>query len=111
MNLPIELSGWRELNSTTLIRDPAGGLARRGGKSMKAGFVSLIVGAIGLAMPAQAHHSFSASYVMNDEMSIEGDVVAFQFRNPHVLIIMSSFRVTRVVRQRITGYVYATFDG
>ncbi len=56
---------------------------------MKTGFVSLIVGAIGLAMPVQAHHSFSASYLMNDEMSIEGDIVAFQFRNPHVLIIVA----------------------
>ena len=33
-----------------------------------------------------AHHSFAATYVEDQQMSIEGSVVQFVYRNPHALL-------------------------
>jgi hypothetical protein len=33
-----------------------------------------------------AHHSFAATYVENQQTSIEGEVVQFVYRNPHALV-------------------------
>lgn len=38
------------------------------------------------AMPAHAHHSFSATFTDERDTTIEGVVTQFSFRNPHVLI-------------------------
>jgi hypothetical protein len=38
----------------------------------------VIVGA-----PLMAHHSFAALYIEADTIEIEGDVVEFQYKNPH----------------------------
>ena len=35
---------------------------------------------------AYAHHSFAATYVENQQTSIEGEVVQFVYRNPHALL-------------------------
>lgn len=35
-----------------------------------------------------AHHSFGATYLEKDSITIEGDLVQFLFRNPHTLIHM-----------------------
>jgi hypothetical protein len=32
---------------------------------------------------AYAHHSFAATYIEDQEMTIEGELVNFMFRNPH----------------------------
>lgn len=37
-------------------------------------------------MPAQAHHSFPATYNVKETVKIEGTVVAFLFRNPHSFV-------------------------
>lgn len=34
-------------------------------------------------LPAQAHHSFPATYKVDEETKIQGTVKAFLFRNPH----------------------------
>jgi DNA/RNA endonuclease YhcR with UshA esterase domain len=40
-----------------------------------------------MALPvAQAHHSFPATYVVDKQVTIEGTVVQFLFRNPHSFI-------------------------
>lgn len=35
---------------------------------------------------ALAHHSFAATYLQDEEITIEGTVLQFQFRNPHSFI-------------------------
>ena len=35
---------------------------------------------------AFAHHSFGATYVENKQLSIEGELVQFVYRNPHALL-------------------------
>lgn len=35
---------------------------------------------------ALAHHSFAATYLQDQEITIEGTVLQFQFRNPHSFI-------------------------
>ena len=35
---------------------------------------------------AYAHHSFAATYIVDKEIKIEGDMVQFMFRNPHSFV-------------------------
>ena len=39
-----------------------------------------------VAGTAQAHHSFQATYDLEHKVTIEGELVAFQFRNPHSFV-------------------------
>jgi len=41
------------------------------------------------AIPAWAHHSFAASYDEQKKITIEGDVVAFDYRNPHAFVTLN----------------------
>jgi hypothetical protein len=36
-----------------------------------------------------AHHSFAASYLEDQSVTVEGEVVEFQFRNPHSLVLLN----------------------
>jgi hypothetical protein len=47
----------------------------------------LVVGVLALlAVPVAAHHTFSAYYIEKDTIEIEGEVIEFQYRNPHAWI-------------------------
>jgi hypothetical protein len=37
-------------------------------------------------VPVFAHHSFPATYLVNEETEVTGEVVAFLYRNPHATI-------------------------
>lgn len=44
----------------------------------------LVLGAFVIAsVPLRGHHSFAGMYLEDDTIEIEGDVVEFQYRNPH----------------------------
>ena len=50
-------------------------------------FAILIVGLASLAGPRVfAHHSFSATYLEDESITIEGELVQFLFRNPHSFV-------------------------
>src|SRR5437867_4130534 len=46
----------------------------------------LLIGALLCGRQASAHHSFAATYVENKQLSIEGELVQFVYRNPHTLL-------------------------
>ena len=46
----------------------------------------LLAGVLLCGGRAYAHHSFAATYVENQQMSIEGELVQFVYRNPHALL-------------------------
>jgi DNA/RNA endonuclease YhcR with UshA esterase domain len=48
--------------------------------------VALFVLGTVIAAPAQAHHSFPATYFVDQSVTIEGTVVQFLFRNPHSFV-------------------------
>jgi hypothetical protein len=48
--------------------------------------VLLAAGAAAVAGPALAHHSFSATYLETQSVSIEGEIIQFVFRNPHSFV-------------------------
>jgi hypothetical protein len=47
--------------------------------------MTLIVAAIA-GVPAYAHHSFAAQYSESQTMSIEGELVEFEYRSPHAWV-------------------------
>jgi len=54
--------------------------------SMKRSLVALLVAGASATLPAQAHHSFPATYFVDQKVTIEGTVVQFLFRNPHSFV-------------------------
>jgi len=51
-----------------------------------------ILGAISVVAvaPVSAHHSFAATYFEDQLQKVEGDLVQFQFRNPHSYVHMEA---------------------
>jgi len=49
---------------------------------------AMLAGLVGAAasVPAQAHHSFPATYMVDQTVTIQGTVVQFLFRNPHSFV-------------------------
>jgi hypothetical protein len=46
-----------------------------------------LLGALALSgVTAYAHHSFAATYLVDKELKIEGELVSFMFRNPHSFV-------------------------
>ena len=55
----------------------------------KAGWMGvMLVGLVGAgaSLPAYAHHSFPATYIVDKTLTIEGTVTQFLFRNPHSFV-------------------------
>ena len=48
--------------------------------------LAALIGGLTIALGAEAHHSFTATYDENQEVRIEGTLVAFHFRNPHASV-------------------------
>ena len=48
--------------------------------------ITLVAGALVGGLPASAHHSFPATYHIDEEMTVEGRLVAFLYRNPHAFV-------------------------
>ena len=46
----------------------------------------LVAGAFALGAQAYAHHSFAATYLEDQSVTIEGELVQFLFRNPHSFV-------------------------
>ena len=48
--------------------------------------VLLVAGMAVFGARASAHHSFAATYLEDQEVTIEGDLVQFLYRNPHSFV-------------------------
>jgi hypothetical protein len=48
---------------------------------------------------AEAHHSFAKTYSEEKHISLEGDVVSFEYRNPHAWVYFNAADSTGVVRK------------
>ena len=59
---------------------------------MKRGLIAAVVVAASFLVlrgtPAQAHHSFATLYLEKDMIEVEGEVVEFQYRNPHTFVMV-----------------------
>jgi DNA/RNA endonuclease YhcR with UshA esterase domain len=55
-------------------------------KIMRGLGLSLLVASGATSLPVQAHHSFPATYFVDQKVEIEGTVVQFLFRNPHSFV-------------------------
>ena len=45
--------------------------------------VTALVGVVALGVSPSAHHSFAAHYFEDQVVTIEGEIVEFEYRNPH----------------------------
>ena len=64
--------------------------------------VLLVAGACALATTAYAHHSFAATYLEDQSVTIEGELVQFLFRNPHSFVhVMVKDKDGQMVRYAI----------
>jgi hypothetical protein len=43
----------------------------------------VVIGVAALCAPAQGHHSFAEYYLESDTIEVEGEVIEFQYKNPH----------------------------
>jgi hypothetical protein len=50
----------------------------------------LTIGVLAVALPAHGHHSFAVSYFEDQSISVEGDLVEFDYRNPHAWVHVSA---------------------
>ena len=66
---------------------------------MKRALLTLLIGAVALGVSTSAHHSFAASYVEDQSVSVEGDLVQFEYRNPHSWVHVNAKDETGVMRQ------------
>jgi exonuclease VII large subunit len=66
---------------------------------VKRTLVILGLGALAAAVPAYAHHSFAKDYDEGRQISLEGDVVSFELRNPHSWVYFTVKDSTGVFRQ------------
>ena len=56
-------------------------------KGIRSGLLTAMAASvIAVGVPAYAHHSFPATYFVDQSTQIEGEVVQFLFRNPHAFI-------------------------
>jgi exonuclease VII large subunit len=57
------------------------------------------IGALLAATTAYAHHSFAKMYAEEKQISLEGDVVSFEYRNPHTWVYFTANDGTGVLRK------------
>ncbi len=50
---------------------------------MRRTLLAVLLGALTFVTSPSAHHSFAADYFEEQKVSLEGDVTAFEFKNPH----------------------------
>jgi hypothetical protein len=57
---------------------------------MKSALLPLAILVFAAATPALAHHSFAATYDEQQTVTIEGNITAFLYRNPHSFVEMET---------------------
>jgi len=59
----------------------------------------LLIGACLSAGRVYGHHSFTSTYIENQQTSIEGELVRFAYRNPHALLQIMASDANRQMQQ------------
>lgn len=59
-------------------------------RSWRSWWALVLVGVAILCVPLLGHHSFSLYYLEEDTIEVEGDIVEFQYKNPHSWIHVMS---------------------
>ena len=66
---------------------------------LKRAMITVLIGAVALGVSTSAHHSFAAHYLEDQRVSIEGELVQVEYRNPHSWVHVNARDETGVVRQ------------
>ena len=57
---------------------------------MKKIMAFVVLAAAGIAVPVYAHHSFAATYYVDQNISVKGTITEFLYRNPHSFVKIES---------------------
>ncbi len=57
-------------------------------RTLAAAAFGLVVGVV--AVPTAAHHSFSAHYLEDQSVTLQGTVKEFQYRSPHAILVFTA---------------------
>ena len=69
------------------MRTPGNPDGRRAGAAWT--WCALVLGAVALlGAPLLGHHSFATYYLESDTLELDGDVVEFQYKNPHAWLFI-----------------------
>ena len=66
---------------------------------MKRRLLILSIGSLLAASAAYAHHSFAKDYAEEKQISLEGDIVSFEYRNPHAWVFFTANDSNGVMRK------------
>ena len=67
-------------------------------------WVLVVSGVVALCAPVLGHHSYSELYIEADTIEVEGEVIEFQYRNPHSWIHVmgqEAFGEAEALRRRV----------
>ena len=53
---------------------------------MRVTLLTLLFGAVAVGVPVSAHHSFPAFYFEEQSVTVEGELVEFEYRSPHAWV-------------------------
>src|SRR5688500_15265262 len=74
--------------------------------------VALAIAVMGVWSQASAHHSFAATYLEDQSVTIEGELVQFMFRNPHSFVhVMVKEKDSSLVRYTVEWGGAGQLDG
>ena len=62
-------------------------------------FILGIGSLLAAATAAYAHHSFAKDYAEDKQISLEGDIVSFEYRNPHAWVYFTANDGSGVLRK------------
>ena len=79
---------WLDMRSVHASSLPGGNLISL--RRVKVNKVVVLGLALLTATAAYAHHSFARDYAEDKQISLEGDVVSFEYRNPHAWVYFTA---------------------
>ena len=73
--------------------------------------LALIVGVGAVSVAAYGHHSFPATYDVDTEIDVEGELAAFMYRNPHSFVHLNVMNDDGETERWAVEWGAATFLG
>src|SRR5262245_2911196 len=71
---------------------------------MKRALLALVISMSGVVAGTSAHHSFAAFYLEDQTISMEGEIVEFEYRSPHSFVHIATRDETGAVQRFVAEW-------